>query len=77
MPPPAPRSNKFYAMLIVGFVVAGVVVGLAVAFGPRGEAKTVIVTTPGSASAAQPSPAATGSVMTLPTIDMTDEDGRK
>jgi hypothetical protein len=67
-PPPPPRSSKFYAMLIVGFVAVGVIVGLAVALGTRGEKKTVIVTTSAS-------PAATGSVMTLPTIDMNDDEG--
>lgn len=79
MPPPAPpRSNKFYAMLIVGFVAVGVIVGLAVALGTRGENKQVIVTTSPSGSAASATPpAATGSVMMLPTIDMTDEDAGK
>jgi hypothetical protein len=71
MPPPPPRSGRFYALLIVGFVAVGVIVGLAVAFGTRGEKKTVIVTT----SASPPAAAATGSVMTLPTIDMNDDDG--
>lgn len=71
MPPPAPRSNKFYAMLIVGFVAVGVIVGLAMALGTRGEKKTVIVTT--SASPPSANAAATGSVMTLPTIDMNDD----
>jgi hypothetical protein len=75
MPPPPPRTNKFYAMLIVGFVAVGVIVGLAVALGTRGEKKTVIVTASPSSSA---SPAAQGTVMTLPTIDMNDdEDGGK
>jgi hypothetical protein len=69
MPPP-PRSSKFYVMLIVGFVAVGVIVGVALAFGTRGEKKTVIVTT-----SASPSPPATGSVMTLPTIDMNDDEG--
>ena len=74
--PPPPRSNRFYAMLIVGFVAVGVVVGLAVALGTRGEKKTVIVTGPAdSASASSPSPAAPGSVMTLPTIDMNEDEG--
>jgi hypothetical protein len=72
-PPPAQpaRSNRFYAMLIVGFVAIGVIVGLALALGTRGEKKTVIVTT----SSSPPVAAATGSVMTLPTIDMNEEDG--
>jgi hypothetical protein len=70
MPPPPPRSSKFYVMLIVGFVAVGVIVGVALAFGTRGEKKTVIVTT-----SASPSPSATGSVMTLPTIDMNDDEG--
>ena len=78
MPPPPPRSNKFYAMLIVGFVAVGVIVGLAVALGTRGEKNTVIVTTSASPAATAPAtPAATGSVMMLPTIDMTDEDAGK
>lgn len=71
--PPPPRSNRFYAMLIVGFVAVGVVVGLAVALGTRGEKKTIVMTTAPSASGA-PSPGATGSVMMLPTIDMNDEE---
>lgn len=75
MPPPPPRSSKFYVMLIVGFVAVGVIVGIALAVGTRGEKKTVVVTTSTSSAAA---PAATGSVMTLPTIDMNDdEDGGK
>ena len=78
MPPPAPRSNKFYAMLLVGFVAVGVIVGLAVALGTRGENRTVTVTTSPTSSSASAAPAApTGSVMMLPTIDMTDEDGGK
>jgi hypothetical protein len=68
-PPPPPRSNKFYALLIVGFVAVGVIVGLAVALGTRGEKKRVSVTT-----SASPSAAAAGSVMTLPTIDMNDDE---
>lgn len=72
MPPPPPRSNKFYAMLLVGFVAVGVIVGLAVALGTRGEKKTVIVTT--SAAPPPATAAATGSVMMLPTIDMTDNE---
>lgn len=72
MPPQQPaRSNKFYAVLIAGFVVIGVIVGVAVALGTRGEKTTVIVTT----SASPPVAAATGSVMTLPTIDMNDDEG--
>ena len=59
------------AMLIVGFVAVGVIVGLAMALGTRGEKKTVIVTT--SASPPSANAAATGSVMTLPTIDMNDD----
>ena len=74
VPPPPPRSNRFYAMLIVAFVAVGVIVGLAVAFGTRGEKKTVITTTASGGA----TPAASGSVMTLPTIDMNDdEDGGK
>jgi hypothetical protein len=77
MPPPPPRSNRFYAILIVGFVAVGVIVGLALALGTRDEKKTVIVTT-STATSTPVSPAATGSVMTLPTIDMNDdEDGGK
>lgn len=67
-PPPPPRSNKFFALLIVGFVAVGVVVGLAVALGTRGEKKPSNVTTSAS-------PSATGSVMTLPTINMNDDEG--
>jgi hypothetical protein len=74
MPPPPPRSNKFYALLIVGFVAVGVIVGLAVALGTRGENKTVIVTTSSAPSPTVPAATATGSVMTLPTIDMNDDD---
>ena len=69
--PPPPRSNRFYAMLIVAFVAVGVVVGLVVALGTRSEKKTVVVT-PASGSPAAP---ATGSVMTLPTIDMNEDEG--
>lgn len=70
VPAPPPRSSRFYAMLIVGFVVVGVIVGIALAFGTRGEKKTVIVTT-----SASPPATAAGSVMTLPTIDMNDDEG--
>lgn len=67
MPRPAPRSNRFYVGLLVAFVAIGVVVGIAFAMGTRGEKKPAAASA--SAAAAKPP----GSVMTLPTIDMTDE----
>lgn len=72
--PPPPRSNRFYAMLIVGFVAAGVVVGLGVALSTRGEKKAVVVTSPSASHSAAAAVGPTGTVMTLPTIDMNDDE---
>lgn len=72
MPPPAPRSNAFYIGLVVGFVVVGIGVGIAVARNVKSRE------TPAPVSVSiRTAPTPTASVMTLPTIDMSDEDGGK
>lgn len=60
--PPPPRSNRFYVVLLVAFLAVGIVGGIAVAMGTRG------------AKAPDPSPSASASVMTLPTIEMNDDE---
>lgn len=61
--PPPPRSNRFYVMLLAAFLVLGIIAGIVIALGTRAERKPVSVTAP------------TGSVLTLPTIDMNDDEG--
>ena len=73
MPPPAAgRSNAFYIGLLVAFVVVGVGVGIVIARNTKAKDAPPAV----SVSIQTAAPPA-GSVMKLPTIDMSDEDGGK
>jgi hypothetical protein len=58
-------------MIVVAVLALGVVGGIAVAMSTRGEKKPTVTVVQGGAAA----PTATGSVMTLPTIDMNDDEG--
>lgn len=76
VPSAAARSNRFYLMIVVAVLAIGIIGGIAVAMGTRGEKKPTVTVVPGAAPTA--SAAGAGSVMTLPTIDMNDdEDGGK
>ena len=70
--PPPPRSNRFYVMIVVAVLAIGIVGGIAVAMGTRGDKKPTVTVVQGAAPTA---PKATGSVMTLPTIEMNDDEG--
>ena len=73
MPPPAAgRSNAFYIGLLVAFVVVGIGAGIVIARNTKAKE-----TPPAVSVSIQTAAPPAGSVMTLPTIDMSDEDGGK